>query len=227
MIQFHLSKDAAKDLAMHVGDKQPVNSQALQWYLHRVTVARRKCIIAMELQSRYTTVFCGLTKKELADFPSIFGERFWREALLVLDMEYALDNSARDELAYWSQEISSIPCFQLGHDRSVSAHIADVLMLLRLMVESDGYPLPVDEMDALSFGIQVNQTYRRSKMHPDWFVPITEYRQFWAGLLGRVCGIALRSHSETEANRESDTKQPASEKINNVVQVDFSTGRKI
>ncbi|HRH78950.1 MAG TPA: hypothetical protein PK129_16510, partial [Cellvibrionaceae bacterium] len=67
MIQFYLSKDAAADLKHLVEPPSPENYQAMQWYVHRVTIARRKCIIAMEKQSRYAITFCGLTKKEFAD----------------------------------------------------------------------------------------------------------------------------------------------------------------
>src|SRR5512139_3051011 len=85
-MQIHLSKALATDLKSHLIEA-PTDLHAMQWYGHRVTVLRRKCVILMESRSRYAMVFTGLTKPDFARFPERVRERLWREALSICQLE--------------------------------------------------------------------------------------------------------------------------------------------
>ena len=123
MIQFYLSKDAAADLKHLVEAPSPENYQAMRWYVHRVTIARRKCIIAMEKQSRYAITFCGLTKKRICRFPQLFSYWFSLHGLASVVEQYGQD----DVLEQRVLELCAGDCrwadLSAGVDRSVMAHI--------------------------------------------------------------------------------------------------------
>ncbi|GAB3111686.1 hypothetical protein G8770_20400 [Aestuariicella hydrocarbonica] len=216
MLQFHLSKDAAKDLNAHLGDNEPVNYQGMQWYLHRITVARRKCIVAMELQSRFAMVFCGLTKPDFERFPDIFFERLMREALLSLEQIVELQDSQMRSVMELGLSIAEDQVYQTGSDRSVMAHINDVAYLLRQCVE-DGYPLPEEDWDAMAFGGKANSMLRKTKHHKDYFYPKEHFGEFWEGLLRAMEAEGNGGLAVDELKKAAVADVPA----DNVVYVDF------
>lgn len=201
MIQFHLSKTLSKDLAMHLGQAQAANASAMQWYAHRVTVLRRKCIIAMEWQSRYCMVFCGLTKNAFSQFPEIFADRLWREAVSLCQ----LDEHGSEKLVALVDMLSAEQHFQTGSDRSVQAHINDVAWHLKNMAEQIGH-LPESPEDAFGFGVQMNDWLRKCKSDKDYFKPIEVFQDFWLGMLEH---LAL----EQRGRDDSDRDRPISDNV--------------
>ena len=163
MLQFYLSNALSRDLKMHLEEKSDPDFQALQWYAHRVTIDRRKCVIAMERQSRYAMVFCGLTKRDFENFPQIFQERLWREVVSITQLEND-DIPIISELAL---DISVEHHYQPGSDRSVMAHINQVAELLEIIVYHYGEGLPLTDNDAFAFGIRANETPRKRKKDKD------------------------------------------------------------
>jgi len=180
MIQFHLTKKLAKDLKKHVQPKAEINYQAMQWYANVVTVARRKCIIAMELQSRYVMIFCGMTKEELEQFPKIFQERLWREVLALCGEE--VNEDVLKKLSDQVLSLANEQNYQEGHDRSVSTHMNQVAQSLEIYVQYQGYDLPVSSAAAFEFGVRENQMIRKRKANKDYFRPIEVFREFWLHL---------------------------------------------
>lgn len=181
MLQFHLSKTLSKDLSMHCGEAVPEHASVMQWYAHRVTVLRRKCIIAMEWQSRYFMVFCGLPRKEFEHFPETFADRLWREAASLCQ----LDDAQTERLVALADIISETQHYQTGSDRSVQAHINDVAWQLKSMAEEIGY-LPESPEDAFGFGVEINEMLRKRKEDKDYFTPIEVFRDFWLAMLEQV-----------------------------------------
>jgi len=182
MIQFYLSNALSCDLKMHLKEKIKPDFQALQWYAHRVTINRRKCVIAMERQSRYAMVFCGLTKPDFENFPQIFQERLWREVISITQPE-------EDDLAIISDLVLDITVdhyYQPGNDRSVMAHINQVVELLDIIVNYYGEELPLTDSDAFTFGIRANETPRKRKNDTDYFYPIEVFRDLWLGMFNIV-----------------------------------------
>lgn len=180
MIEFRISQTLARDLSMHLQPSRPAVAYGLQFYAHRVTVARRKCVIVMELQSRYAMVFCGLTKKEFEHFPEIFQERLWREVLSICEPEN------EDDMAFMSDLVlglSSEQFYQPGSHRSVQAHIGQVAEQLAWMVNNGIYKLPVSSSEAFGFGLDVNEVPRTIRGKHESFQPFVVFRNFWKDLL--------------------------------------------
>ena len=182
MIQFYLSNALSSDLKMHLEEKSEPDFQALQWYAHRVTIDRRKCVITMERQSRYTIVFCGLTKPDFENFPQIFQERLWREVVSITQPEDD-DLHIISDLAL---DISVEHHYQAGTDRSVMAHINQVAELLEIIVTHYGEALPLTDSDAFAFGIRANETPRKRKNDKDYFYPIEVFRELWLGMFNII-----------------------------------------
>lgn len=78
-MHFHLSANAAQDLKVKsfASTSEESTPPAQHWYVHRVTMQRRKQVIAMEAQSRYALVFCGVTKPFFENFTTIFSDTLW------------------------------------------------------------------------------------------------------------------------------------------------------
>lgn len=222
MIQFHLSKDAAKDLKHLLGAPEPVNYQAMQWYVHRVTIARRKVVVAMEKQSRYALVFCGLTKKELADFGQLFTYWFSINALACVVNKVGEDELLEQHVIEVASAIAAGQTYQEGYDRSVTAHIRQVVDLLRLFVERDGYPLPVEPRDTALFLMRANETLYRVGKAGEWFIPMEEFTRFWLELFEFVPELSL-----TPLTQPKPSVGVPRQSLGNVISVDFSARKKV
>jgi len=217
MLQFHLSKVLTKDMAMHLQGSVPQNKTAeltgaLQWYAHRVTVNRRKCVLLMEPQSRYCMIFCGLTKPDFSDFGGVFRDRLWREVLSVCDLDDEQSAHLRGLVHLLSEEFTFAP----GHDRSVQAHINDVVWHL----EDQAYAsnsLPLEPHEAFAFGSFVNGLYRKRKGEKDYFHPLEVFRDFWLGLLTEL-GPNVEAELGPQAKPEATVVKPGNRPIpNNII----------
>lgn len=153
----------------------------MQWYAHRVTVLRRKCLILVEWRSRYAMVFTGMVKDDFAHFPAIFHDRLLREALSVCQ----LDEEKTDEL----EGLINIVCDEVqicpGSDRSVQAHINEIARDLKYLAAEIGF-LPEDDRREFNFGLRVNQMLRKTKEDKEYFYPLEVYRDFWTDMLKHV-----------------------------------------
>lgn len=218
MIQFHLSKDAAKDLKELLDPPEPMNYQAMQWYLHRVTVARRKCIVAMERTTRYTIVFCGLTKKDFAAFPQLFCYWFSLHVLACVSEQLGQDEAREQHVIEVAADLASGQSYQVGFDRSVTAHIKQVVELLRYYVEQRNYPLPVEPRDTALFLMRANDELRKTQDAPDYFLPTVEFSNIWLELFG----MKQISRSQPIVSSMVAFDKPPS----NVINVDFANRRK-
>jgi len=213
MLQFHLSKVLAKDMAMHLQASAPAEpAGALQWYAHRVTVNRRKCVLLMEQRSRYCMVFCGLTKPDFANFNNTFRDRLWREVLSVCNLDDEQSAHLRGLVHLATEEFTFAP----GHDRSVQAHINDVAWHL----EDQAYAsnsLPLEPHEAFAFGSFVNGLIRKRKGDKDYFHPLDVFRDFWLDLLAEL-GPKIETEFGLEGKLEPMIIKPDNRPIpNNVI----------
>ncbi len=233
MIQFYLSKDLAKDLASlpieqaHIQENADADTGAVIWYAHRVTIARRKCIIAMELQSRYTMVFCGLTSPDFNNFPQLFSQRLLQEACVITQIREPLPDVDVQLLCDLANEVSMEQNFACHHDRSVQSHINQVKEHLEDLVLRGGYPLPESPDDSMRFGLIANDMLRKTKNHKDYFVPLDVYADFWLGMIGHV-----KEHVGGGTLEEAPELRPvheASDEANQgkVITVDFVKRRRV
>lgn len=181
MLQFHLSKVLAKDMAMHLSDTVAERPGALRWFAHRVTINRRKCVLVMEQQSRYCLVLCGLTKADFENFAAEFQERLWCEVVSICGLEGQACEQLRERVLMLSEDC----VFVAGHDRSVQAHINDVAWHLEDQAYREG-ELPLHPAESFAFGAFVNDLLRKRKGEKEYFKPLEVFREFWLGMAAQL-----------------------------------------
>ncbi len=210
MIKINLTKTFAKDLNLEEIEDIDV-PVSMTWYAHRITIARRKCIIVMEENTRYVMIFCGMTKLEFKDFPRIFFERLVVEATMIVA---DFDKKKSQAFFEFLEKICAKQVFQVAINRSVQSHINQVSQDLKMDVEWKGNELPVDVEGAISFGLLMNQLLRKRKGDKDYFVPLESFQllcmNLWLKELESIYG-PLPKESET----------------NNVIEVDFKNKSRI
>lgn len=212
MLQIHLSNSLAKVLHRHLESPTQADSAALQWYAHYAVVAGRGCIVLMELQSRYAMVFCGHSEEQVEFFPDMLQDRLWREVCVITQLEGPLPEPDVAVLSDIALDLSSDQHFQKGSDPSVTAHIVQVFDQLRYMVEQEGYPLPEEGADAMSFGLQANDMLRKRKGDKEYFVPLEVFRDFWLGLID----VVQQTPSKPKPIKFDDEQEGE-----NIIHVDF------
>jgi|GEM_PF-1413022 len=230
MIQLYLSHDLAKDLAhlpmQPAGAQTQVNDGAVIWYAHRVTIMRRKCIIAMEYQSRYTMVFCGLTKPDFNNFAQLFSQRLLQEACVVTQLHKPLPEADEQLLCELANEVSMQQSYCCHHDRSVQSHINQVKDHLEDLVLRDGYPLPESNVDAMRFGLLANDMLRKTKNHKDYFVPLEVYEGFWLGMIRHVKDTVGGYPQEEALGQMPEHASSNKSNQHTVISVDFVNKRR-
>ena len=179
MLHFHLSKNLEKDLAQHIAPSTIAALHPQHWYLQKITVLRRKCIIAMEEKSRYAMVFSGLTKTEIARFPEIFQERLWRESMSVCQLEE--DGNAR--LSDLVLNTSQLQTYEVGSDRSVQAHLQDAVHQFQWEIDDMGR-LPETREENFVAGLRINDTPRTIRGSKNHIWPIEQFRGDWLRQIG-------------------------------------------
>lgn len=178
MLHFHLSKNLEKDFAPHIAPNAIAALHPQHWYLQKINVLRRKCVLAIEEKSRYAMVFCGLTKNEFAHFPEIFQERLWRESMSICQMED--DANARSDLVLSTSQLQT---YEIGSDRSVQAHLKDAIWRFQWDIEEVGR-LPETGEEHFIAGLRINDTIRTIRGSKTWIVPVEQFRTGWLRLLG-------------------------------------------
>ncbi len=267
MIRFNLSQDLAKDLAnlpitpeLHAPERaqnnniyndpqqdiylsqpiEPDNEGAMIWYAHEVILAGQKCVIAMEYSSRYAMVFCGLRAADFNNFQMIFTQRLWREACVITQLDAPLPEEDIAIITGLALELSQQQNFYVQANHNVQEHIYKVKELLESWVLEEGYPLPIEDDDALHFDLVANEMLHKCQGGEDYFVPIDEYRNFWLGFVRHVQGIYAQDLPYTDESSleevfdpfEQDLKTPndqvkQAEKSDKVIHVDFINKHKL
>ena len=261
MIRFNLSQDLAKDLANlpiipgpnalertqtnssyhdSVQDIQfnqsiePDNEGAMIWYAHEVILAGQKCVIAMEYSSRYAMVFCGLRTADFNNFQMIFTQRLWREACVITQLDAPLPEEDIAIITGLALELSQQQDFYVKANHNVQEHIHKVKELLESWVLEEGYPLPIEDDDALHFDLVANEMLHKCQGGEDYFVPIDEYRNFWLGFVRHVQGIYAQDLPYTDESsleqvfdpfeqglKTSSDQAKQGQENNKVIHVDF------
>ncbi len=179
MLQFHLSRTLSGDLKKHLSDSLDTDAGAMQWYGHRVTVMKRKCVLMMELRSRYCMLFAGLTKQDFDRFPDLFADRLWREVLSIC----LLDDEHSSQLASLALLTGEQQRYQLGSNRSIQTHLRQAAEHLHDIANQQMGRLPQSGEEQFGCGVQINETLRKCKGDKDYFVPLDRFRDFWLGML--------------------------------------------
>lgn len=178
-MHFHLSANAAQDLKIKnfTPTSEDDATSAQHWYVHRVTIQRRKQVIVMEAQSRYALVFCGVTKPFFDDFAGIFADTLWRHIVSLCEVPDAEWGRVRDITA----AMCAKPIHHKGLDRSLQAHIKDAAMQMEWRMEfGELPPVITDPGQLFELSFFINKTPRTRHGEKQCIFPYQEFQRVWA-----------------------------------------------
>lgn len=179
-MHFHLSANAAKDLGVSnfipvPGDHEEFSKH---WYIHRVILERRKCLIAMEAHTRYALVFCSVTKPVLNKFPLLFADCLWRHIVSLCEVA----DSDFGHIRALAANMCTEAVYHKGLNRSVQAHIKDVAHQLEWDLSRYGFP--TDPGQEFYLCLKANQTPRTRYGEKGFVIPLEEFQRLWCEILG-------------------------------------------
>ena len=162
----------AKDLKPTSEDVE-TDADTVQWYGHRVTIDRRKCVVLMEAKTRYGLLFAGLTKPEFQRLDERLRERVPLELGLLHD-----DAGLAERFRPAVERLAEPTVIEPGRDRSVQAHINDFVHNVREWV-SRNYRLPNDDEESFRAAGHANWMLKMGKGHPQGLRSIYAFREMW------------------------------------------------
>ncbi|MBU0653566.1 MAG: UPF0149 family protein [Gammaproteobacteria bacterium] len=173
------ASDMAED-AKHLSYADGSPARPFQWVLHAVTVKRKNCLVAMEVNTRLSITVTAVKKGDIEHFLAYF-----RANLLALISGYALAYDVWQPAEAETREneglahLAETRMFRRS-DRSVQAHINEVVHILRDAV--DETPALFDNTGTLlRFNEFCNNYLRKSRAFPDqdYIVPAEEMLIYW------------------------------------------------
>lgn len=149
----------------------------MQWVLHTVKLKRKNCVVAMEVNTRYSMIFIDVKKADASQFIKRFIIRFVTEMSIMFDLPF-------EKLEFYMHALitkhpQTLICKR--SDRSVQSHINDIVWHLSNQVEKMG-ALPNDVNELLNFGVFVNKLLRKTKGSKDYFHPYDRMHEYWGDL---------------------------------------------
>lgn len=163
---------------LRYADGSPV--QPFQWVLHAVSIKRKNCLIAMEVNTRFAVSVTAVKKADLEYFLEHF-----KQALIFQVLAYANNNGiwqASDEKIAMGRGLDQMQEFHFFRrsERSVQTHINDVVLMLRDIADANPAVLEHDQA-MLQFNYFTNNKLRKSKAFPtkDYITPYEEMLIFW------------------------------------------------
>lgn len=147
-----------------------------QWVVHCVSIKRKKYLMVMDYQSRFCVTLIAGKKGDIGDFLHTF-EPMLKACFYRAARDQGIDDTEIVHcLAHYDQEVDSCT-FHTRSDRSVQAHLNDVLWHLTQHCYEDGMLL--DDIDLLGFSLFANQFPRNSKHKKSFFFPSEELVMQW------------------------------------------------
>lgn len=182
-MHFHLSANAAQDLKFK--GFAPISEGSISsdqhWYVHRVTVQRRKQVIVMEAHTRYALAFCGVTKHFFENFTGIFADTLWRHIVSlchVLDVDWG-------RVKAMTSAICAENLYHKGLDRSLQAHIKDAAIQMEWRMEfGELLPVITDPEQLFELSFFINKTPRTQRGEKQCIFPHEEFEQLRSVKLG-------------------------------------------
>ncbi len=203
MLQFLCTKDATEMLTQRKNgvsytcvNRQavPATPQVWQWQLHAAKLARQNVLVAMHVETRFAMIFIGLKKGDSTRLLHEFWERL-RQHLSEMSSEFSgLPPSQIASLLSTLQENHTAAEFHTSSNRSVQAHINEVLFQSRLAIQEKGCtPDPSEQAEI--FDDFINKMLRRIA-GGDYFYPAE------AKLLSFLRGYTDFKEADLDAVRE-------------------------
>ena len=207
MILFNLSKQLIKPMFRHVKSVSAENAD-LVWRAHVALIGTDTCIVAQEQHSQYIMVFCGVSSKELAEFPEYFTNRFWREATAICQQANLYD---KETITNYIKQICQEQVYRLDPEPLEEGKMTKVMEKLERRFLIERKPLPIDGREAFEFGFAVNSKVPKAEQ--------TNNAPNAAEAMGNICLNLI----ELAMQREQDQVLEAITSVeDNIVTVDFS-----
>lgn len=146
----------------------------MQWVCHSIKIKRKNCVIAMEVNTRYSMIFIDVKKTDSKLFVQRFITRLATEISFMYD--HPLGHFEHKLKALIKQHPKTTICKR--SDRSVQSHINDVVWHLKNQIKKTG-TLPNDLNEWINFGVFINKLLRRTKGMKDYFYPYELMQKHW------------------------------------------------
>lgn len=147
-----------------------------QWLVHAIKVKGKNVLVAMDYQTRFCITLSALKKGDDISFMNNFEQHLTVHVNEVMTSVNA-DSQAIDISLERYRHQHNRCAFYLRGDRSVQAHINDVVWHFRRCVDDWG-DVPT-EVNLINFDIFANQILRKRKAEKDYFIPQHEFLHAW------------------------------------------------
>jgi hypothetical protein len=155
------TKLLAKDLdEFHSSNLESLGTW-MGWHAHLIKIQRRKCIVAIHDETRFTLFFPGITKPLFKEFRQIFIEQLLHE-LSRLGLE-------KNQVNRFIQMLGEFH-FVKSHNRSVLGTINDMVHQIKAQTEMTG-KLPISSDDIILLNAKLNSTPCHTKAEKEYFYP--------------------------------------------------------
>ena len=166
-----------------ISSSEPVNAFRTQppmsaWLVHAVNVQRKKVLIAMHVETRYSMVFVGIQKGDWLEFTNQLLERLFNNMQFFGEEFEMCDEESFEEMFNEFIKLHPKPYFCQRGDRSVQSHINDVAWQFEDQVYQAG-SLPEGHEQSASFDEWINSLIRSTKQKKDNFHPDEEMFIDW------------------------------------------------
>ncbi|WP_419207336.1 DUF6933 domain-containing protein [Photobacterium leiognathi subsp. mandapamensis] len=166
-----------------ISNSEPVDAFSTQppmsaWLVHAVNVQRKKVLIAMHVETRYSMVFVGIQKGDWLEFTNQLLERLFNNMQFFGEEFEMCDEESFEEMFNEFIKLHPKPYFCQRGDRSVQSHINDVAWQFENRVYQAG-SLPEGHEQSASFDEWINSLIRSTKQKKDHFHPDEEMFIDW------------------------------------------------
>lgn len=166
-----------------VSGSEPVNAFSTQppisaWLVHAINVQRKKVLIAMHVETRYSMVFVGIQKGDWAEFTNQLLERLFNNMQFFGEEFELCDEESFEDMLNEFIKLHPKPIFCQRGDRSVQSHINDVAWQFEDRVYQVG-SLPDGHEESASFDEWINGLIRSTKQKKEHFHPDEEMFIDW------------------------------------------------
>lgn len=178
IVEIPASKEIGKDDdTLQYEDGTP--ALPMHWVLHTVSIKRKKCLIAMELETRFCVVVTDMKKGDADVFLENF-KAFYVPQVLTLGVEAGIwqETNVEEIVGACFSHLNSVRFFQRSN-RSVQTQINEVVRILKYEVEGDLDLLSSENVSLLYFNQDMNTMLRKSVFFDRSVIPVEEMLSYW------------------------------------------------
>ncbi len=157
-------------------DPQESGGFQWQWVVHCVAIKRKKYLIVMDYNSRYTIMLPAGKKGDEFEFINSFELQLKANFRYWVDKAQMDQNKATQYVEQYDEAINTCIFHQRG-DRSVQAHTKEVVWHLQVLVERQGNSS--EKLDCLLFSVMMGDLFRKRKDEKDYFKANRVFFDYW------------------------------------------------